>query len=301
MKICCFGSLNIDMVFAVEAFVKPKETIQSRNMSLYAGGKGLNQAVALRKAGVEVMMAGSVGKDGGLLLGACDRNGIDRRMVREVPTSTGIAVIQVDSNGENCIILHDGANRKNDQPFIDQVLSSLDRGDYLVLQNEIGNLEYLIRQAKRKGMVIFFNPSPIDEAILHLPLELCDYIVLNEVEAGVLTGETESDRMLSVLLEKYHDSRVILTLGSKGVMYGYKDVMNTKPAIPVHAVDTTGAGDAFTGYLIAMLSKGADLEAAIDIAVKAAGISVTRPGSSDSIPYLAEVLKYRDADSLRER
>lgn len=301
MKICCFGSMNIDMVFAVEAFVKPKETIESKSMSLYAGGKGLNQAIALRKAGVEVAMAGSVGKDGGLLLGACDRNGIDRSLVREVSTSTGIAVIQVDRDGENSTILYDGANRKNDQPFIDQVLASLDRGDYLVLQNEIGNLEYLMRQARKKGMVIFFNPSPIDEQIRQLPLELCDYIVLNEVEGGVLTRETEPERMLGVLLEKYPNSKAILTLGARGVIYGYRDVVNTKPAIPVKAIDTTGAGDAFTGYLIAMLRKGADLEAAIGIAVKAAGISVTRPGSSDSIPYLAEVLKYRDADSLRER
>lgn len=301
MKICCFGSMNIDMVFSVDAFVKPGETIQSKSMSLYAGGKGLNQAIALRKAGVEVTMAGSVGKDGSLLLGACDRNGIDRSLVRELSTSTGIAAIQVDREGENCIILYAGANKRNDQPFIDQVIDSLDRGDYLILQNEVSNLEYLMRRAKKKGIVIFFNPSPIDETIRALPLELCDYIVLNEIEGSFLSRETGPERILGVLLGKCHDSRVILTLGAKGVIYGYRDVVNKTPAIPVKAVDTTGAGDAFTGYLIAMLSKGQDLEDAIAIAVKAAGISVTRPGSSDSIPYMPEVLKYRDADSLRER
>lgn len=301
MKICCFGSMNIDMVFKVDDFVKPRETIQSKSMSLYAGGKGLNQAIALRKAGVEVTMAGSVGKDGGLLRGACDRNGIDRSQVREISTSTGIAAIQVDNEGENCIILYDGANKKNDQPFIDQVLSSLDRGDYLVLQNEINNLEYLMQRAKKKGMVIFFNPSPIDETIRQLPLELCDYLVLNEIEGTVLSRETGPERILDVLLAKYHDSRIILTLGERGVIYGYRDVVNKTPAIPVKAIDTTGAGDAFTGYLIARLSRGHDLEKAIAVAVKAAGISVTRPGSSDSIPYMAEVLKYRGVESLKER
>lgn len=291
MKICCFGSLNIDMVFSVNEFVKPKETIQSRNLARFAGGKGLNQAVALRKSGADVIMAGSIGSDGKFLLEECDRHGLDRSLVREIETPTGLAVIQVNGHGENCIILYDGANKKNDLAYIDEVLESLDSGDYMVLQNEISNLDYILKKAREKGIVIFLNPSPIDEDLLKLPLDLCDYLILNEVEGEILSGEEDEDDILNGLLKKYPGSRIVLTLGEKGVSYGFGKEIRKVPAKKVTAVDTTGAGDAFTGYFIGMLSKGADIDEAMETAVKAAAISVTKRGASDSIPYMQEVLE----------
>lgn len=291
MKICCFGSLNIDMVFSVNEFVKPKETIQSRNLARFAGGKGLNQAVALRKSGAAVIMAGSIGSDGDFLLAECDRHGLDRSLVREIATPTGLAVIQVNGHGENCIILYDGANKKNDLPYIDEVLESLGRGDYIVLQNEISNLAYILKRASEKGVIIFLNPSPIDEELLKLPLDLCDYLILNEVEGEILSGEKESGDIMQSLMKKYPGSRIVLTLGEKGVSYGFGQEIKKIPAKKVTAVDTTGAGDAFTGYFIGMLSRGADLDEAMEAAVKAAAISVTKRGASDSIPYMEEVLE----------
>lgn len=291
MKICCFGSLNIDMVFSVNEFVRPKETIQSNGLSIYAGGKGLNQAIAIRKSGVEVFMAGSIGEDGQLLLDECDKSGLDRSMVRVLDSNTGTAVIQVSRTGENCIILYDGANKENDKCFIDEVLGKLETGDYLVLQNEINNLDYILDSAKQKGLIIFMNPSPVDESLLTLPLGKCDYLILNEVEGATLSGVNETSEMLDKLHEIYPQTSLILTLGEKGVMYRTHQESGMKPACRVEAVDTTGAGDAFTGYFIGMTSIGSEPGEAIDIAQKAAAISVTRKGASASIPYIDEVLE----------
>lgn len=289
MKICCFGSLNIDMVFSVNEFVQPKETIQSRGLSIFSGGKGLNQAMAIRKSGAEVSMAGSIGGDGQLLLEECDRNGLDRSLVRVLDANTGTAVIQVNRTGENCIILYDGANKENDMQYIDSVLDTLTKGDYLVLQNEINNLDYLMTNARRRGITLFLNPSPVDETLLRLPLEMCDYLILNEVEGAMLSGASQPEAMLDALRRKYPATGIILTLGEEGVLYETATESGRKPAHRVKAVDTTGAGDAFTGYFIGMLSKGASVGEAVDTAQRAAAISVTRRGASGSIPFADEV------------
>lgn len=292
MKICCFGSLNIDMVFAVNEFVRPKETIQSKGLTIYSGGKGLNQAIAIRKSGAQVLMAGSVGSDGKLLLDECDKCGLDRSLVRVLDSSTGTAVIQVNDAGENCIILFDGANKENDEEFIDSVMDRLENGDYLVLQNEINNLDHIMRSARAKGIKIFMNPSPVDESLLKLPLEACDYLVLNEVEGAILSGADDHDDIMKELEVKFPDTGIILTLGENGVRYRTESGSGRKAAYRVEAVDTTGAGDAFTGYFIGMLSRGEGIEKAIEMAQKAAAISVTRKGASGSIPLVEEVIGF---------
>ncbi|KAF5058732.1 Ribokinase [anaerobic digester metagenome] len=291
MKICCFGSLNIDMVFSVHEFVQPKETIQSKGLALYPGGKGLNQAMAIKKSGATVLMAGSVGPDGAMLLEVCDENGLDRSLVRTLDIGTGTAVIQVNDTGENCIILYDGANKQNDTPFIDTVLDQLHRGDFLVLQNEVNNLGYLITQAHEKGIKIFLNPSPIDETLKNLPLNLCDYLIVNEVEGQLLSGETAPDAILTAMSSQYPNSNIILTLGADGVHYTSPvEGSGHQRAFRVKAVDTTGAGDAFTGYFIGMTAKYKGMPESIAVAQKAAAISVTRKGAAVSIPYLDEVM-----------
>lgn len=292
MKICCFGSLNIDMVFSVDEFVRPKETIQSKGLSIYAGGKGLNQAMAIQKSGVSVEMAGSVGHDGTLLLEECDRNHLDRSKIRTIDTPTGTAVIQVNQSGENCIILYDGANKQNDIPFMDEVLTELQSGDILVLQNEINDLEHLMKAAKQRGIRIFMNPSPIDEALRKLPLGLCEYLIVNEVEGSILSGQSDPQDIIEGLNQKYPDTKIILTLGGDGVRYNTTEGIRQQAAYHVKAIDTTGAGDAFTGYFIGMTAKGYNIDEAIDFAQKAAAISVTRKGASQSIPFLDEVLAF---------
>lgn len=289
MKICCFGSLNLDMVFSVKDFVQPKETIQSKGFAIHAGGKGLNQAMAIRKAGVDVMMAGSVGPDGSMLLETCDRNGLDRSRVRVMEVNTGLAIIQVNDAGENCIILYDGANKANDQAFIDSVIRTLSSGDFLVLQNEVNNLDHLIHQASQNRIRIVLNPSPFEDRLRELPLELCDYLILNEVEGQALAGKSLPTEILQALTTHYPDTGIILTLGSEGVYYGSRGQTGHQPSFRVNAVDTTGAGDAFTGYFIGMTAKGLPIDEAIAIAQKAAAISVTRQGAAESIPFLEEV------------
>lgn len=290
MKICCFGSLNIDMVFTVDEFVRPGETIQSRGLALYAGGKGLNQAMAIRKSGVQVLMAGSVGPDGGLLLKECDEHGLDRSQVRTLEITSGKAVIQVNRHGENCIILHDGANFENDTSFMDEVLGELEAGDYLVLQNEINDLDHLIRAAREKGILTFLNPSPMDQELMALPLEELHCLILNEGEGAALSGGASPKESMRILREKYPDTDIVLTLGSAGVLHATPEGGRVLPAYRVEATDTTGAGDAFTGYYIGLTSLGYGREEALDLAQRAAAISVTRQGASQSIPYLREVL-----------
>jgi len=290
MKICCFGSLNLDMVFTVENFVKPKETIQSKNLSIFSGGKGLNQAIAINKTGADVVMAGSIGQDGKMLLDVCDKNGLDRSKVRVIESGTGMAVIQVNGQGENCIILYDGANKKNETVYIDQVLNSLEKGDFLVLQNEINDLDYLLHAAKSREIKIFLNPSPIDEALQKAPLHLCDFMILNEVEGEILSQEEDHEEIFKSLQKRFPDTVIILTVGENGVIYQDEGQLRHQEAFRVKAVDTTGAGDAFTGYFIGLQSKGYNMHDSIELAAKAAAISVTRKGASESIPSIDEVV-----------
>lgn len=289
MKICCLGALNIDLVFSMDEFVQPKETIHSNNLSILAGGKGLNQAISIKKTKSDVFMAGTIGIDGDILLKECDKHNLDRTFVRKIDEKSGLAIIQVNKKGENCIILHDGTNKKNDKEFIDKIINRLNENDFIVLQNEINNLEYILRKSKEKNLTIFLNPSPIDESIMKLPLELCDYLIVNEIEGKSLSGKSDYKESVLFLSKKYKNN-IIMTVGEEGVYFNSDEDIIHKESMKVDAVDTTGAGDAFTGYLIGMLSRGLKLEAAIEVGIKAAGISVTRKGASESIPSIEEVL-----------
>lgn len=192
MKVLCFGSLNIDYTYQVEHFVQKGETLSSGDLQVFSGGKGLNQSVALAKAGVETYHAGAVGKDGLFLLRELEEAGVRTEHVvvlEDVPT--GHAIIQNDKNGENCILLFGGANQAITKGQVDQVLSQFQEGDYLLVQNEVNQMPYLLRQAHGRGLRIALNPSPMDGKIWELPLELVDYFILNEIEAGQIlrTGQ----------------------------------------------------------------------------------------------------------------
>lgn len=290
MRICCFGSLNLDMVFSVEEFVRPGETISSKAMTITPGGKGLNQAIAIRRSGQEVMMAGSIGEDGNYLRSILRESGVDDLWLRNLETETGRAVIQVNEAGENCIILFTGANGQNNRSFMREVLGKLNRGDFLVLQNEINDLEYLLRKAADKGLHIFLNPSPLDQALREAPLGLCHTLILNETEGEELSREQDAEKMIEKLNNSYPDTRIILTLGAKGVLFNAPEGILSRPAYAVQTIDTTGAGDAFTGYFIGQMAQGKDVVEAVDLAQKAAAIAVTRKGAAQSIPLLEEVL-----------
>ena len=289
MKVLNFGSLNIDYTYSMPHIVKPQETITSKKLEVFCGGKGLNQSIAMAKAGLPVYHAGLVGEDGKCLWDACLANGINTSCIMTVPERTGNAIIQVDEDGQNCILLYPGANRMNSKIFVDEVLEGFGDGDVLVLQNEINLIDYLIEQAHEKGMLIVLNPSPFDEAVLKCDLNKVSYFFMNEIEGELLTGESEPEDILDVMQMKYPDSRVVLTLGEKGVWYADTVKRWYQGIYQVDVVDTTAAGDTFTGYFLKSILSGETGQTALQKASLAAAMAVSKKGASDSIPMADEV------------
>lgn len=187
MKILNFGSLNTDFVYEMPHILVPGETGTALSRNVYPGGKGLNSTVALARAGADVYFGGTLGEDGEFMLDVLEESGADTTLVTRIDGPSGHTVIQVDQGtGDNCIAVFPGSNRKNTEIQIDDALAKFEAGDYLILQNEVNNLPYLMRKAHERGMVLVFNPSPCDEIIKELPLDLADYLVVNEAEAATL-------------------------------------------------------------------------------------------------------------------
>lgn len=289
MKILNFGSLNIDKVYAVDSIVKGGETIDSLSFAENVGGKGLNQSIAIAKAGGNVYHAGCIGKDGEILRDTLKENGVDISLIKTVDISSGQAIIQVDKTGQNCIILYHGANYAVDKKYIDEVLDNFGADDILILQNEISNIDYIIKQAKEKNMKIFLNPSPINEALEKYDIASLNGIFVNEHEGAYLSGKEEVADILQELSIKYPDLEIVLTFGDKGAYYHCKDEQFFVPACKVNAVDTTAAGDTFTGYFIALKQQGKTARECMQIATKASAITVTRKGAAVAIPQAKEV------------
>lgn len=291
MKILNFGSLNLDFVYGVDQFVRPGETKSSLSMETFCGGKGLNQSIAISKAGVEVYHAGAIGKsDGDILLDLLIENGVNTDYIMhydDVPT--GHAIIQVDRSGQNCILLYGGANQMITKDHVDRTLSNFTKGDILLLQNEINMMDYIIKEAYTKGLIIALNPSPMDEKILMLPLEYVDYFILNEVEGADISSAREEIDILEALINKYPNSKIVLTLGENGSIYKDSKVSIKQGIYNAPVADTTGAGDTFTGYFIGSIATGNNVSEALRLASLASAISVSRSGAASSIPDIDEV------------
>jgi len=289
MKIVNIGSLNIDDVYQVDHFVRPGETLSSRSYQLFCGGKGLNQSIALANAGASVSHAGRIGGDGGVLKARLEKAGVDTSLIIEGDVPTGRAIIQVTPQGENAIILFGGANRALIPGDIPRFLSPFASGDMLVLQNEVSCLKEIIEAAAARGLVIALNPSPMDETINKLPLDKVGIFLVNEIEGEGLTGKSNPDAILADMTRRFPGARIFLTLGSKGVVFGRDEERIRQDAMKVTPVDTTAAGDTFTGFLLAALAEERPVEEALDRAVRAAALAVTRPGAADSIPTRDEL------------
>lgn len=289
MKICCFGSLNLDHVYRVGDIVHPGETISAIDLGYVCGGKGLNQSIAMARAGAQVWHAGNVGQDeaGGLLKAALETERVDVSLIRTAGVPSGHAIIQISRDGENAIIVYGGANQQITQEQIDQVFAGFAAGDMLVLQNEVNMLEEILRCAHARGMRIALNPSPISESLMQLPLELCDILFVNETEAAQICSCDEAS--LQVLARKFPETMIVYTMGKRGAAVFADGREYHQDAYRVSALDTTGAGDTFTGYFLAACSEGKTIEEALELAAKAAAISVTRYGASASIPMRDEV------------
>ena len=290
MKILDYGSLNIDDIYSLPHFVRPGETISSTAYAQNAGGKGFNQGVALRKAGCDVRFGGAIGHDGQFLVDYMNELGVDTRCIEVLDVPTGHAIIQVEEAGGNCIILFGGANRCVTDEMIDRALAPMEAGDYLLMQNEINAPQRLIEKAYAKGVKVVLNPSPAAPEMKQWPLDKVDLFILNEVEGGDLTGESDPEAILDALLAKFPDSRVVLTLGEQGSVYADAKQRIRQAAFRADAVDTTAAGDTFTGYFLSALMEGKDIPYALKLASRASAITVSRPGAAKSIPTLDEVL-----------
>ena len=289
MKLLDFGSLNIDHTYQLPHLVRPGETLASDSYHKSEGGKGFNQAVALAKAGQEVYLAGAIGQDGLFLRDYLQELGVHTEHLCVLDAPTGHAMIQLDMEGQNCIILFGGTNGMITEAMIDEVLADFGAGDYLLLQNEISHVDSILRAAHAKGMHIILNPSPMSPELLTWPLELVEWFILNEIEGADITGKTQPEEMLDELLRRYPACHVVLTLGERGSVYADATQRMDQSIVPAHTVDTTAAGDTFTGYFIHALLQGEAIQQALKTAACASAITVSRPGAGRSIPAAEEV------------
>ena len=292
MKALCFGSLNIDYTYKVGHFVAKGETLSSESLNVFSGGKGLNQSVALAKAGAKTFHAGAIGEEGRFLADELSAAGVNTDFVEvRKDIRTGHAIIQNSFDGDNCILLFGGANRSITKEQAKKTLEHFKKGDVLVLQNEISELEYILSTGREKGMTVVLNPSPIDDSLLGMDIGKADILILNEVEAGKILGKEifEGEKTVEELSEKYPETEIVLTMGEKGSFFKNSGKSVFQPAFKVKAVDTTAAGDTYTGYFVAGIMEGLPPEKAMEFAAKASAIAVTKPGASPSIPERAEV------------
>ncbi len=288
-RVLNLGSLNLDYVYHVDHIVLPGETIDAADVQTNCGGKGLNQSIALARAGAQVLHAGMIGEDGRELLDACRDAGVDVGFVRTVEGRTGHAIIQVDRLGQNSIVLFGGANRALTASYIEEVLEGYGPDDVIVLQNEVNMLPQIIEAASTRGLRIVLNPSPFDDRIAECDLSRVWLFFVNEVEGAQLTGKTEADEILSELSRMFPAANIVLTLGSQGAIALVDGVRFEQPAVPCEVVDTTAAGDTFTGFFLAEYLRSGDAARALLTAAHASSIAVSRPGAAPSVPTLAEV------------
>ena len=291
MKILNFGSCNVDYVYSLDHIALVGETESTCGLNTLPGGKGLNQSIAIARAGNKVYHAGCIGEGGEFLVDLLKSNGVDVSFIDYVSAKNGHAIIQVSKAGDNAIFLYSGSNHMISIEQIDRVLSEFSTNDILLIQNEINNLDYIVEKAYRAGMRIILNPSPFNDKIQKLDLNMISCLILNEIEAKEISKCENAQKALTYFKEKFPDLKVMLTLGSKGCIYQDEKEQIFCPTFKVDAVDTTGAGDTFTGFFVAGIANGNKIEKILKIASCAAAISVTSEGAAPSIPCMEEVLK----------
>ncbi len=298
MRILNFGSLNIDFVYTVDHFARSGETLLSSYRAIFPGGKGLNQSLAIARCCCEakkirLFHAGIIGKDDGLFLKEMlDKSGVNTDYIRKSDSVTGRTVTQVDHFGRNCVILFGGANAELQSDFIDSVFQHFSADDYLVLQNEINGAAYLMQKAHKKGMKIFFNPSPYNDMIDVLPLEFVSCFILDATEACELchTPAGTPDILLSAFEKRFPAAEVVLMFGKKGAVYRKGSMVYHHGAYRVPVLDTAASADTFIGYFIGCRAQGMNAHDILKYASAASAIKISRRGAASAIPTVQEVL-----------
>lgn len=285
MTLFNLGSINADLVYRVPHLPGPGETLAAQSLNRGLGGKGANMSVAASRAGARCVHVGAVGPDGRWAVERLTEYGVDTRHIATVEDGTGHAIIAVDDAGENAILLYPGANRALTAAHIAPALAEAGRNDLFLFQNETSAQRVGAEAASRCGLRVAYAAAPFDAEAVQAVLPLTDLLILNAIEAAQL--ETAMGRPVTALPVR----DIIVTLGADGCRWINTDagVEQRFPAIPVTPVDTTGAGDTFTGYLLAGLDRGMPMPQAIGLASRAAALMVTRLGTADVIPDLREV------------
>jgi ribokinase len=289
MTIWNLGSINADHVYAVPHIPAPGETLAATRLTTGLGGKGANMSVAAARAAARVMHIGAIGPEGTWAATRLLEYGVDTRHIAMLDIPTGHAIINVDPAGENNIVVFPGANRAVPDATIRTALTTAQTGDRLLLQNETNLQSETAALAKAMGLTVAYAAAPFDAAATQAVLPHTDFLILNAVEADQLRAAT------GLAPEALPVADVIVTRGADGAEWfdNRRHAHHHIPAIPVTPVDTTGAGDTFTGYVLAALDRGQPMLQALDLATRAAALMVTRPGAADAIPDLSEVMAFR--------
>lgn len=295
IKIYVIGSINMDLVVVTKNFPKKGETVTGQSFFTNAGGKGANQAVAISKMGSNVELVGAVGKEfGEELIQTLNHYNVSTRFVKRLDNvSSGTATILI-SNGDNRIILNPAANYAITEEDIDRALIDAKEGDYLLCQLEIpaSIVTYAFKKAKQIGMVTFLNPAPAIE-LSETIFQTCDYLIPNQTEAEFYTDiyphSVEDARMAALTFLSKGVKNVILTLGDKGAYFYNGTIEHFQPIKALEAVDTTAAGDSYIGAVITYLSERRSIKEAMEVANRAASLTIQRLGAQQAIPYRNEL------------
>lgn len=299
-NICVIGSLNMDLVVNVDTMPKPGQTLLGGNFKEVPGGKGANQAVAMARLGGKVSMIGKVGNDsfGKTLINALNNDNVNTNHIHTANCSTGVAFITVDKNAQNAIVVAPGANFELSKDDIDKNIDCIKNSDIVVIQLEtpLETVKYALQIAKDLNKYTILNPAPAiklnDDIIKNV-----DLLTPNETELEIISemkieSEDDINKAAKKMIEK-GIKELIVTLGSKGSLYINEEKSFFKSAYKVEAVDTTAAGDSFTGALAVALSNNKNIAEAMDFASKVGALSVMKEGAQSSLPTLKDVDNFR--------
>ena len=279
------GSINIDHFYKVASLPSAGETVSANGYTQGIGGKGANMSVAAARGGARVAHIGAIGKDGAWVRNRLLEYGVDVAHIAVIDVPTGQAVVCVETSGENSIVVLPGANHALTGDMIGGALSNAQTGDFLLMQNETNGQVRAAELAKTLGLRVAYAAAPFEAGAVQDLLTYTDLLVLNEVEAEQLLRATGTE------FSQLQIPDIVVTLGASGCRW-YSD-RNDKPvelaAYPADVIDTTGAGDTFTGFLLAALDRGEEMRAALDLALRAAALMVERQGTADVIPDLKEI------------
>ncbi|MDB8791323.1 ribokinase [Romboutsia sp. 1001216sp1] len=299
-NICVIGSLNMDLVVNVEKMPKAGQTLLGSNFKEVPGGKGANQAVAMARLNGNVTMIGKVGNDsfGETLVNSLKKDNVNTDYIQVEKGPSGVALITVDKNAQNSIVVAPGANYKLTKEDIDKNIDAIKNSDIVVVQLEtpLETIKYALKKAKELGKYTILNPAPavvLEDEII----ENVDLLTPNETELEIISGksisnEDDINECAQIMINK-GVKELIVTLGSKGSLYINKETSMFKKAYKVEAIDTTAAGDSYTGALAVAISIGKDMEYAMDFASKVGALSVMKEGAQSSLPTLIEVENFR--------